>query len=236
MGKGRSGTEQSQDRQRVTVAEASEMLGITAEAVRTRIKCGKLDSVKDPPTPGGTVYVLLDAHQPTNQPRPDTDQTTNRLQSDSTALISAKDETIAALRDQLEAERQAHAEARRLLMAALERIPPQLEAPSEAREPDVSPGPTDELGEAREELGAEQARREMAESTLHDGMDEERRRREDAERERDYLRRELFGLRNPPEAAETGEEQQGRRQPHSDAPGAQEGVQRRPWWRRVLGR
>jgi hypothetical protein len=35
---------------------------------------------------------------------------------------------------QLEAERQAHAEARRLLMAALERIPPQLEAPSEARE------------------------------------------------------------------------------------------------------
>ena len=49
--------------------------------------------------------------------------------------MSAKDETIATLRDQLEAERQAHAEARRLLMAALERIPPQLEAPSEAREP-----------------------------------------------------------------------------------------------------
>jgi hypothetical protein len=56
------------------------------------------------------------------------------LQSDSAALISAKDETIATLRDQLEAERQAHAEARRLLMAALERIPPQLEATSEARE------------------------------------------------------------------------------------------------------
>jgi hypothetical protein len=62
------------------------------------------------------------------------DQGTDRLRSDSAALISAKDETIAALRDQLEAERQAHAEARRLLMAALERIPPQLEAPSEAPE------------------------------------------------------------------------------------------------------
>jgi hypothetical protein len=31
-------------------------------------------------------------------------------------------------------KRQAHAEARRLLMAALERIPPQLEAPSDAPE------------------------------------------------------------------------------------------------------
>jgi hypothetical protein len=40
---------------------------------------------------------------------------------------------IEDLREQLEAERQAHAEARRLLMAALERIPPQLEAPSGER-------------------------------------------------------------------------------------------------------
>jgi hypothetical protein len=69
------------------------------------------------------------------------------LRSDSAALISAKDETIAALRDQLEAERQSHAEARRLLMAALERIPPQLEAPQEARE---SPGPTDTSTGAQE--------------------------------------------------------------------------------------
>jgi hypothetical protein len=38
-----------------------------------------------------------------------------------------------------------------------------------------------------------------------------------------------------PEASETAEEQQGRDEPHSDAPGAQEGVQRRPWWRRMFG-
>jgi hypothetical protein len=44
------------------------------------------------------------------------------------------EELIRTLREQLEAERQAHAEARRLLMAALERIPPQLEAPSDAPE------------------------------------------------------------------------------------------------------
>ena len=106
------------------------MLGVTIEAVRGRIKRGTLEHER---TDKG-VFVLLPADQSTDRPQPDTDQTTDRLQSDNAALISAKDETIAALRDQLEAERQAHAEARRLLMAALERIPPQLEAPSEPRE------------------------------------------------------------------------------------------------------
>jgi hypothetical protein len=37
-----------------------------------------------------------------------------------------------------------------------------------------------------------------------------------------------------PESAEAAEEQQGVGEPHPDAPGAQEGVQR-PWWRRVFG-
>jgi len=128
------GEDQSQtSRKRVTVAEAAEILGITVEAVRGRIKRGTLEHERD----SGTVYVLLDQRsydQSADRPRPDSDQTTDRLQSDSSALISAKDETIAALRDQLEAERQAHAEARRLLMAALERIPPQIEAPSDERE------------------------------------------------------------------------------------------------------
>jgi hypothetical protein len=121
-------------RQRVTVAQAAEILGVTVEAIRGRIKRGTLDHERH----SGRVYVLLDADQPTNRTRPDTDRTTDRLQSDSAALISAKDETITTLRDQLEAERQAHAEARRLLMAALERIPPQIEA-SEAPEARESP-------------------------------------------------------------------------------------------------
>ena len=88
-----------------------------------------------------------------------------------------------------------------------------LEAPtssSEARESDVSSGPTDELGEIREELGAEQARRKMAESTMHEGTAEEQRRREEAERERDELRRELFAFREARQSPERGEEQQGR--------------------------
>jgi hypothetical protein len=125
------GEDRSQtSRQRVTVAQASEILGVTVEAVRGRIKRGTLEHERH----SGTVYVLLHADQMPTGRQPDDDQTTDQPQSDSTALISAKDETIATLRDQLEAERQAHAEARRLLMAALERIPPAIEPPREPPE------------------------------------------------------------------------------------------------------
>ena len=37
------------------------------------------------------------------------------------------------------------------------------------------------------------------------------------------------------EAPETVEDEPERAEPRPDAPGAQEGTQRRPWWRRVLG-
>jgi hypothetical protein len=76
---------------------------------------------------------------------------------------------------------------------------------------------------------------EKAESTLREELAEERRRREEAERERDDLRREVYALREPRQSPETGEQQQGRGEPHSATGGAQEAV-RRPWWKRVLGR
>ena len=113
--------------------------------------------------------------------------------------------------------------------------PPAPEDSLETRESPESPGPTDESGELREELDAERTRREMAESTLREGMAEEQRRREKAERERDELRQELFAPGEAPEASEVADEQQGRGEPHPDAPGVQEGVQRRSWWRRIIG-
>jgi uncharacterized protein (DUF1684 family) len=109
-------------------------MGVTVDAIRKRISRGTIPHEKGE---DGRVWVMLDTYQAAASKVPDTDQP----QSDTSALLSAKDETIAALRDQLEAERQAHSEARRLLMAALERIPPQLEAPQEARE---SPEPVKE--------------------------------------------------------------------------------------------
>jgi excisionase family DNA binding protein len=92
-----------------------------------------------------------------------------------------------------------------------------------------------ELGEIREELGAERVRRELAESTLREGMAEEQRRREEAERERDDLRRELFALREARESPQTVDEEPEEAEPRPATGGAQEGVQRRPFWRRMFG-
>jgi hypothetical protein len=115
--------------------------------------------------------------------------------------------------------------------------PPAPEEPSEARESPESSGPSSELGELREELDTEQARREMAEFTLHEGMAEEQRRRQEAERERDDLRRELYALREPRQSPETVEHDTAEAEPRSEAGDrveAQEGTQRRPWWRRMF--
>ena len=53
-------------RRRLTVSQATEELGISAEAVRSRVKRGTLQSTKE----GGTVYVLLT----TAPTRPDHDR------------------------------------------------------------------------------------------------------------------------------------------------------------------
>src|SRR5918999_5503493 len=84
-----------------------------------------------------------------------------------------------------------------------------------------------ELGEIREELGAERVRREMAESTLRAGMAEEQRRREEAERERDDLRRELYALREARESPQTVEREPERAQPRPTTVESQESIQRR---------
>ena len=66
-------------------------------------------------------------------------------------------------------------------------------------------------------------------------MAEEQRRREEAERERDALRRELFALTEAQESPRTVEEEPERAGPRSATGWAQEGVQRRPFWRRIFG-
>jgi hypothetical protein len=104
-------------RRRLTVSEAAEELAISAEAVRSRVKRGTLRSVKE----GGTVYVLL----PTAQSRPGDDQTTpehDRAGAQAELVESLLDQ-VKYMREQLAAEREANRENRRLLAAALERIP-----------------------------------------------------------------------------------------------------------------
>ncbi len=83
--------------ERVTVAQAAARLGISEPAIRARIRRGTLEA--DHTADGVRVYVTPDA--------------TTRGTS----------EHLADLRAAIEAERRAHGETRRLLAAALERIP-----------------------------------------------------------------------------------------------------------------
>jgi hypothetical protein len=117
---------------RVSVYEAAEVMGVTVDAIRKRISRRTIPHERDE---DGRVWVLLDTDQDAASNVHDAGQPP----SDSTALISEMRGRIEDLRDQLEAERQGHAEARRLLMAALERIPPALEAPGDAETVEEAP-------------------------------------------------------------------------------------------------
>jgi hypothetical protein len=209
---------------RLTIQEAARQLGVSEGAVRKRVTRGTLQHEKED---DGRVYVYLDA----GDRRGVDDGQDEGVDPNSNVLISQLRDEVAYLRDENRRKDEIIMQ-QAMTLRQLTAAPPQ--EPSEARESPESSGPTDELEEAREELSTEQARRERAESTLHEGMAEEQRRREEAERERDYLRRELFALREGRESPEPGEEQQGRGEPHSATGGAQEGV-RRSWWRRVFG-
>jgi excisionase family DNA binding protein len=107
--------------QRLTVQEAAEVLGTSVDAVRMRARRGSLESEKDP---DGRVYVWVDPDESETKPRPN---------GESTALMSAKDETIRVLSEQLQAEREAHREARRIIAGLVQRIP-ELEAPAAPHE------------------------------------------------------------------------------------------------------
>jgi hypothetical protein len=118
------GGDRSQTSRRYTVTEAAEILGITVEAVRGRIKRGTIGHER---TDEG-VFVWLDTDRSETRREPDEDRSDDRAQ-----LVEALREQVADLREQLAAERDANSENRRLLAAALERIPA-IEAPEEPRE------------------------------------------------------------------------------------------------------
>ena len=85
---------------------------------------------------------------------------------------------------------------------------------------------TEQLGDIREKLGEERALRRVAESTLREGMEEERLRREQAEQERDQLRWELAAIRAGREIPEGVEAAPVSAQPHPDVASSQTAAQR----------
>jgi excisionase family DNA binding protein len=120
---------------RVTVQEAARLLGISEGAVRARIHRGTLETERD----SGTVYVRLNADDTTNE------------RTEQSELVQTLREYNAALERQLNAEREASAELRRIVAGLVQRIP-ELEAPTEPRESsETPPATTEEVEERRPE-------------------------------------------------------------------------------------
>jgi excisionase family DNA binding protein len=99
---------------RVTVQEAARLLGISEGAVRARIHRGTLETARE----GGTVYVRIDGED------------TSKERTEQTELVQALREHNTTLERQLNAEREASAELRRIIAALTQRIP-ELEAPKQ---------------------------------------------------------------------------------------------------------
>jgi excisionase family DNA binding protein len=99
-------------RQRLTVHDAARQLGVSEDAVRMRIKRGTLSSEKVE----GRLYVYL-------TPEPKVDRTDELIEELRARTLS--------LEHQLEAEREANRENRRIIAALTSRIPA-IEAPQEA--------------------------------------------------------------------------------------------------------
>ena len=135
--------------QRVTVADAALLLGISEDAVRSRLRRGTLRRE----TGGdGTVFVVLGTDRPASNQRPTDDRSTNQQTDRQTAgqpidghvdrrggsetyrdeLVEALRDEVAHLRDQLDRERDASAELRRIVAGLVQRVP-ELEAAPEPR-------------------------------------------------------------------------------------------------------
>jgi hypothetical protein len=137
------GEDRITDVRRTTVAEAAEILGISAEAVRGRIRRGTLPVKRE----GGAVYVLVDQRED-HRTTGDQSRTTTGQPSDRTELL------IAEMQDRIRSLEEANRENRRIIAALTSRIPA-IEAPSEPPGgPDsgaeAAPTPTEGSG-AREE-------------------------------------------------------------------------------------
>jgi hypothetical protein len=119
----------------IGLAEAAELLGISAEAVRQRVRRGTLRTRKES---DGTVHVILPpevADRTRTDDRTDGDGTTD--QPLMAAHLDSLQREIEFLKAELLRREEAHREESRrkdhLLAAALERIP-QIGAPQDARE------------------------------------------------------------------------------------------------------
>ena len=160
MGEDRSDANRPPTGRRVTVQEAAELLGVTVEAVRGRIKRGTIDAERT----GEGVYVWVDDDRPPpghdrtqTGARPDADQPPDRSR-----LIEVLEDQIEHLRQQLAEEREARRRADTILAqlsaanAEQARTIRAIEAPREPRDAPQAPAEGLEGSEPRPETGGAQ--------------------------------------------------------------------------------
>jgi len=152
---------------RATVGEAAELLGITAEAVRSRVKRGTLKSVKE----GSTVYVLLEgagykSTQTTARTAPEHDRTDDRA-----ALVDSLEDQIRYLREQLGEERESRRRADTLLAqltqanASMAHQIRELMVPrDEPQAPETVPGTSEGASPRSDTVGAQEGAQEPEET------------------------------------------------------------------------
>jgi hypothetical protein len=122
---------------RLTVPEAAEALGISGDAIRSRIKRGTLATVRE----GGRVFVVLGgSDRPNAQAQPTNAPSADRLYEEMQARIRY-------LESQVEEEREARRRADTLLARLMDRLP-ELESPQEV--PPETPGSPPEATEESE--------------------------------------------------------------------------------------
>jgi|SRR5215210_3583322 len=139
--------------QRVTVADAALLLGISEDAVRSRLRRGTLRREKGS---DGTVLVVLGTDRPSTNQRPTDDRQRDRQDDQPTTdhvtdaaenpagdhyrdeLLEVLRDEVSHLRDQLDRERDASAELRRIVAGLVQRVP-ELEAAPEPRDAPVRP-------------------------------------------------------------------------------------------------
>ena len=115
----------SHDLDRLTVAQAAEVLGISQDAVRKRIARGTISNNRDD---AGRVYVYLSPSETVH--RTDQDDASKTVQD---PYIRSLEDRIASLERQLNEANERDRENRRIIAGLTSRIP-QLEAPQEASE------------------------------------------------------------------------------------------------------
>jgi excisionase family DNA binding protein len=149
---GGEGQGQSDTSRSLTVDQAADALGVTVDAIRSRIKRGTIDHTRV----GGRVYVILGDDQGATNKDQHIDQGSDQAADHSTNVGSdPRDELLEELRSRVRALEEANRENRRLLAAALERIP--------AIEPPETPGASE--SDEGEHFGTS---RQEAEESLHE--------------------------------------------------------------------